>query len=104
MRNDIDDAWSALRRCLERRSRELQDEVRSYPTPIARCDVQLTQVIAERDAAVRDLKRASELEDARAAVAHDEWLGHLRQFAAGLEPAGGEDSGARERLLATLER
>jgi hypothetical protein len=104
MRNEIEDAWSALQRSLERRSRELQEEVRTYPTPIARCDVQLTQVIAERDAAVGRLKRAADLEGARATVPDDEWLARLRAFAAGLEPTDGEAVELRHRLLAALER
>jgi hypothetical protein len=105
MRNDIEDAWSALRDCLAARSRELQDEVRSYPTPIARCDEQLPQVIAERDAAVGRLRRASDLESARGTVARDEWLGRLRDFATGLELEDAEAAATpRARLLAALER
>ena len=105
MRNDIEDAWSALRECLAARSRALQDEVRSYPTPIARCDEQLPQVIAERDAAVGRLRRASDLESARATVGRDEWLGRLREFAAALELESADAAaGPRARLLAALER
>jgi hypothetical protein len=103
MRNEIEEAWSALRRSLEIRSRELQEEVRTYPTPIARCDVQLTQVIEERDAAVGRLKRAADLEDIRATVPDDEWLTRLRAFAAELED-GDVVAGARERLLSALAR
>ena len=33
---------------LERRIAELSDEIRHYPTPIARCDEQLTALIEER--------------------------------------------------------
>jgi hypothetical protein len=103
MRNEIEDAWSALQRSLEIRSRELQEEVRTYPTPIARCDVQLTQIIEERDAAVGRLKRAGDLEGVRATVPNDEWLARLRAFAAGLELEDGETAArARERLLAAL--
>jgi hypothetical protein len=103
VRNEIEDAWSALQRSLEIRSRELQEEVRTYPTPIARCDVQLTQIIEERDAAVERLKRAGDLEGVRATVPNDEWLARLRAFAAGLELEDGETAArARERLLAAL--
>ena len=33
---------------LQRRVDELSDEIRHYPTPIARCDEQLTALIEER--------------------------------------------------------
>jgi len=33
---------------LERRLAELSDEVRNYPTPIARCDEQLPALLEER--------------------------------------------------------
>ena len=49
-------AWSELKTYLERRSKELSDEVRSYPTPIARCDEQLTKLIEQRAAAIDRLK------------------------------------------------
>ena len=34
---------------LARRWRDIDDEIRHYPTPIARCDVQLTALIEARD-------------------------------------------------------
>jgi len=34
---------------LARRWRDVDDEIRHYPTPIARCDVQLTALIEARD-------------------------------------------------------
>jgi hypothetical protein len=49
-------AWAALRSHLERRARELSDEVRGYPGPIARCDVQLTKLIEQRTRAFEHLK------------------------------------------------
>jgi chorismate mutase len=33
---------------LERRIAELSEEIRRYPTPIARCDEQLAQLLEER--------------------------------------------------------
>ena len=42
------EAWAALRSHLESRSRELSDEIRHYPTPIARCDEQLTKLLEQR--------------------------------------------------------
>jgi hypothetical protein len=101
----IDVAWAALRASLEARCRELHDEVRSYPTPIARCDEQLTRVIEERDAAFRQLRRATELEDLRSTVARTPWVAELREFTsqapATEDPALAE---ARTRLVAALAR
>ena len=37
-----------MRQDLERRLAEVSAEIRNYPTPIARCDEQLTALIEER--------------------------------------------------------
>ena len=52
--------WEALRRHLEARSRALADEVRHYPGPIARCDVQLTKLLEQRTHAHDALSRMGE--------------------------------------------
>jgi hypothetical protein len=49
-------AWSELKIYLDRRSKELSEEVRNYPTPIARCDEQLTKLIEQRAGATNQLK------------------------------------------------
>ena len=51
---------SAIRGYLERRRAVLNDEIRRYPTPIARCDEQLGGLIEERDAATRLLRDADD--------------------------------------------
>jgi hypothetical protein len=104
MADDVDDAWTALRQCLEARGRELHDELRSYPTPIARCDEQLTRVIEERDAAFRQLRLAGDLEADRAVVGHAEWLGQLQRFAATLDANDEQVGAARARLVAAMAR
>jgi hypothetical protein len=99
----INVAWIALRARLEARCRELNEEVRSYPTPIARCDEQLTKAIEDRDAAFRRLRGAHDLDETRAVLAHDAWLARLREFLVALDVA--EDyaaSAARGRLLALV--
>src|SRR5882762_4302637 len=104
MADRVDAAWAALRDCLDARSHALQDEVRTYPTPIARCDEQLTQVIEQRDTAFRQLRAAAELDAIRAAVACGEWLLRLHEFAARLDPADDPLLAAqRARLVAALE-
>jgi len=56
--------WARLKARLEERRRELHEAVRSYPSPIARCDDQLPKLIAQRDAAVRACRLADELFEA----------------------------------------
>jgi hypothetical protein len=61
---DID----AIRVDLARRWRDVDDEIRHYPTPIARCDVQLTALIEARDE-LRDLRAIDD--DARLVTAYE---------------------------------
>ena len=58
----VQGAWEALRRYLESRSKDLCEEVRHYPTPIARCDVQLTKLIEHRTHALELLRRFTAIE------------------------------------------
>jgi hypothetical protein len=46
---------------LERRVEELNDEVRHYPGPIARCDDQLTGLLEQRSRALAALQRLESL-------------------------------------------
>ncbi len=41
---------------LERRIAELSEEIRNYPTPIARCDEQLAALLEERAKLLEQLK------------------------------------------------
>ena len=43
------EAWHALRGRVAARFRALNDEIRHYPRPIARCDEQLTHLLEQRD-------------------------------------------------------
>jgi hypothetical protein len=42
---------------LARRVEELSEEIRRYPTPIARCDEQLTALIEERARLLNELQK-----------------------------------------------
>lgn len=42
----------------KRRIDELSEEIRRYPTPIARCDEQLTALIEERSRLLDEMKKA----------------------------------------------
>ncbi|MES2102434.1 MAG: hypothetical protein V4634_00330 [Pseudomonadota bacterium] len=56
--------WTDLRAYLERLGKDLSEEVHSYPTPIARCDVQLTKLIEQRRLAMDLLRRIAEVDQA----------------------------------------
>jgi len=53
----------ALRTYLERQVELLNEEVRNYPTPIARCDDQLTGLLEQRASALAQLERLRVLAD-----------------------------------------
>jgi hypothetical protein len=46
-----------MSRYLEQRIAELSEEIRHYPTPIARCDEQLTALIEQRSKLLFDLEK-----------------------------------------------
>ncbi len=54
---------------LERRAAELSDEIRHYPSPIARCDEQLTDLLERRARVFEILRRLGERPAQRAACA-----------------------------------
>lgn|SRR5262252_2023951 len=60
----IGHAWAALHAHFEERSKALSAEVRSYPTPIARCDEQLTKLIEQRDNALQRLNLVRQISSA----------------------------------------
>ena len=65
-------ALAALAALLERRVRDSCDEVSHYPTPIARCDVQLTRAIEQRDHYLARL-RALRASDVASLIARPAW-------------------------------
>ena len=44
---------------IQQRIAELSEEIRNYPTPIARCDEQLTGLIEERARLLKELQKPS---------------------------------------------
>jgi len=48
---------SGLSSSLEKRIQDLSAEIRSYPTPIARCDEQLAALLEERARLIQCLER-----------------------------------------------
>jgi hypothetical protein len=73
-------AWSELKNYLDRRSKELSEEVRNYPTPIARCDEQLTKLIEQRTYAINQLKLVIEAGPTQSSHADRRWLVALDEF------------------------
>src|SRR5215470_5708381 len=102
MADEVEDAWVELRCCLESRSLELHDELRTYPTPIARCDEQLTRLIEQRDAAFRRSRLAADLDASRASIAGEEWMARLRRFALSVDADDEAVLAARARLVAAM--
>ncbi len=86
--------WSQLKSHLERRSSELSGEVRHYPTPIARCDEQLTKLIEQRTRALTQLERVAALDPRQ--------LERLRAFVASAEAEDEIEAGLLARLRAAL--
>jgi hypothetical protein len=76
--DSVFEAWEALRRHLETRNRELNAEVAHYPTPIARCDVQLSKLLEQRARLYRELDGVASI--------------------GGLPPAGGAFGGWLDRV------
>ena len=56
---------SETRQSLERRFRELSEEIRHYPTPIARCDEQLLDLLERRSQVLAQLRSIEDRPPAR---------------------------------------
>ena len=65
------DLADAVRTYLARRRDSLNEEVRHYPTPIARCDVQLTALLDARAEVIRLLREDADTMLAAFAAAAD---------------------------------
>jgi hypothetical protein len=71
---------SEFKAYLEHLSRDLSEEVRLYPTPIARCDEQLTKLIEQRKQAFQLLHRVDKTGQADARPASRELLAAVQDF------------------------
>jgi len=88
----VADTWTELRSHLERRGIELNAEVHSYPSPIARCDDQLPKLLEQRARVVRLLKAANELGAGSATASLDAgWLERLQGFLSGPDAASADE-------------
>ena len=85
-------AWEALRRHLEAQNRALNAEVAHYPTPIARCDVQLSKLLEQRARLYRELDRAASIGEwpsADGTFAY--WLDSVEHFILSAQPDCDDD-------------
>jgi hypothetical protein len=55
-----DAAWSRLREHLRSLTSAIQDEIRTYPTPIAGCDQQFNYLLEKRDQLLRETNSINE--------------------------------------------
>ncbi|HSN19688.1 MAG TPA: hypothetical protein VLS49_03375 [Usitatibacter sp.] len=85
MEDDTTAVLASLRARMQARARELAQEVRSYPSPIARCDEQLPGLIEARSRAMELARRAAELERERASMPEAEWRSRVSRLAAEAE-------------------
>ena len=97
-------AWQALRERLRARARELAEEVRAYPGPIARCDEQLPALIAERSRALEAAHLAEALERERATLAEPAWRARLAGLVVLLRPGDTPGAALEADLLEALRR
>ena len=91
---------SQLKACLERQCAALSGEVRDYPTPIARCDEQLTRLIERRSRAFDALKRLGDGTPPRTGRGTIGWRSRLHAYLA--MPDGAIDDAEERELRARL--
>jgi len=84
------EAWEALKRYLESRGSALTEEVRHYPTPIARCDEQLTKLLEQRAHVLNQLRRMLEQDSEDRADCEHPSLGFLLNFIDSYDPSDDE--------------
>ena len=85
------EAWEALRGYLESRSSALTEEVRHYPTPIARCDEQLSKLLEQRAHALGQLRRMAEQDSDHRASRERPSLLFLQKFIDSYDPSDDEN-------------
>ncbi len=85
------ETWQAVKDRLEAQRAALNEEISSYPGPIAGCDAQFNHLLEERRGINRDMKRLDELRDKSRATGGD--AAARKQFITScdfLSPAAGD--------------
>jgi hypothetical protein len=100
---DAIQAWTALRRHLEAKNQAINAEVAHYPTPIARCDVQLSKLLEQRARVCRELERVALIGEVSSSDRIGaEWLRGVDRFTTNGEPDAEDD--AENALRIELKR
>ena len=89
-------AWDRVKACLESERERVHAEIRSYPTPIPRCDAQFNHLIETRERLFQELAR---LDAARSSAAADDGGMRVEEF---IDASGCLDDDAKRRLKSAL--
>lgn len=93
--------WAAITALLENRKAALCAELRTYPQPIAGCDVQFNHLAEQRDGVFRELAR---LEAARtASLGGDDGGGQIAAIETFLTSSACIDGRAAQKIRAELK-
>ena len=89
--------WQDLRAHLDHRKHQLNEEIRSYPTPIPHCDAQFNYLYEQRTRLVQELQRVDAL--AEQSLARGDSLEVVEEF---LSSSPVTDDEAEQILSSTL--
>jgi hypothetical protein len=93
--------WDEVKEFLKQRGENLNQEVRNYPSPIAVCDEQLTDLLERRAKAVRARRRMDAL--AEQGLSRDDYAALVREFIEAPNYSRDEtESNLKARLTAQL--
>jgi hypothetical protein len=89
---------------LDARIREINEEVAHYPTPIARCDEQLTKLLEQRARIFRQRNAAADLGPMPSGAATNAWLLRVGDYLTTLEPCADDDieTALRRRIVSSM--
>jgi len=94
-------AWKAITDDLHRRKRLIGEEIRSYPTPIPRCDAQFNHLYEQRARLARELDRIAAL--AETSLEREDYVELIARFIASAPYTDDvEEQALRSRLGAEL--
>jgi hypothetical protein len=88
--------WDVIKACLESERERVHAEIRTYPTPIPRCDAQFNHLIETRERLFHELAR---LDAARSSAVGDDGAARVEAF---IESSGCLDVEAKQRLKSAL--
>lgn len=74
----LETIWLEIRSHLEKKKRQIYEEIVNYPPPIPACDVQFNHLLEERTQITQELSRAQDV--ARSNANSSDSVGLLREF------------------------